>query len=533
MTEIQQSLPEELPSLVRGYCDDQLDESQLLRLERLLRANPENQRYFLDYVDIHARLCWEARSSDPVSSTANDSEARLTSRTISGSAWIAICLALSLFLVIAWSAYRVHPTRSAVAPPSDLALATVVRAVGRWGDELEAIHPGYKLEDGIFELPQGVVELEWPSGVQMILESPARLELMDHESVFLHSGRLVTRVPQAGVDFVIETERVRLNDVGTEFGVSVGLSGSTDVQVYEGTVDAQTLGVDGKSESGNRVHAGEAFSFDSTPKKLPFAPDRFLRRFPQSPPKTRSELPFNRSEIETVHAGRADEPPVIDGDLREWNEENAFSVACIAPYADTYHAQGSIRYDDQRIYIAMHVGDPFPMASMADPVNEPEFFWTGGSVILRVGADETLGWPLNAAKRGTHRHGREVDPVRDNSKQVVHIGMWYSKRDQQSQLMLQYGIGCDENVIESDGWQAAYRRDPDGLGYTFEYAIDYELLNASRPRPGDVWPSTLAIHWSDQSGRTCMGRLVEITNQSEIPFQTFDAATWGKLVFDP
>ncbi len=533
MTQSPNLISDELKDLVARYCDDQLTDAQLNQLEDLLRANPDHQRFFLDYVDIHARLCWEARSSGDLEAALNDSPHRTIADAVPRSVWIATALALSVLIVLVWSPWQRRPASSTVSPPPDLALATVVQAVGRWGDQLEAVHPGYQLKDGIFELPQGVVEIAWPSGVHMILESPARLELLDGDAVFLHSGRVVTRVPQAGVDFVIETDRVRLKDAGTEFGVSVGLNGSTDVQVYEGAVDAQTLGPNGQSQPGSRLQAGEAFSFDSTPKKLPFAPERFLRRFPETPPKSKTELPFNRSRIESVHAQLAKQPPTIDGDLREWNQTKAFQVACLAPYDEAYRAEGTIRYDQDRIYIAMHVSDPSPMTSMADPFNEPEFFWTGGSVILRVGANDNLGWPLNAAKKGTRRRGRPIDSAKDTSNQVVHIGMWYSKPQQRSQLMLQYGIGCDENTLPSEGWQGAYRRDPDGLGYTFEYAIDYKLLNASPPKPGDVWPSTLAIHWSDEAGRTCMGRLVEITNQDQLPFQTFDAATWGKLVFQP
>ncbi|EAQ81701.1 FecR domain-containing protein [Blastopirellula marina] len=530
MSKLNPHTSDELVSLARGYCDERLDAAQVRRLEELLRNNPENQRRFIGYLDLHARLCWEARSGEPILAEPNVPKPTTRRTGVPRAVWFSAAIAVSLLMGFAWWTFRIHP---ATPPMHAIGLATVVRAVGRWGDDLETIRPGLKLENGVFELSQGVVELAWPSGVRMILESPTRLELVDHQKVILHTGRVVTRVPASGVGFVMETERVRLVDLGTEFGVSVGLSGATDVQVYEGAVDVYSHAFQGNVSQDNRLSAGEAYSFDKTSRALPFAPERFLRTFPKTPRKTKTELAYNRSEIEMIHVRRTAQPPVIDGNLEEWDLSEAFTAACIEPYAATYHAQGMIRYDDQRIYIAMHIADPAPMASMTDPEKEPAFFWTGGSVVLRVGADNQLGWPLNASKPGTPLRGRQRDPAKDASRQIVHIGMWYSKPQEVSQLILQYGIRCDEQVLASEGWQGAFRRDADGLGYTLEYAIDYELLHASPPQPGDVWASTLAIHWSDQDGRTCMGRLLEITHQSQTPFRTFDAATWGKLVFDP
>ncbi|MEW4564830.1 FecR domain-containing protein [Bremerella sp. JC770] len=533
MNEKHSNNSDELLALASKYCEESLDDSGTRRLEELLRGNPDNQLVFLGYLDLHARLCWEARSSDPVADSPSELRLQEKPAILRGRSWIPAAIALSLLVMLTWWTFRIPPNANPIPPSQDLAVATVVRAVGRWGDELKTVSPGYQLKSGIFELSQGIVELEWPSGVRMILESPARLDLISSDRVFLHTGRLVTKVPPAGVGFVIETERVRLVDLGTEFGVSVGLSGSTDVQVYEGAVDAHTRTVNGTRVPGSRLHAGEAFSFDGAPKKLAFAPDRFIRRFPATHPDPKTELPYNRSEIEAIHAVRLDQPPVVDGDLREWNDPHSFSAACIEPYDDTYRVRGMIGYDDKRLYVAMHVADPAPMANMMNAEAESQFFWTGGSVILRVGADDALGWPLNASKERKLPPGRIRDPIKDSSHQVVHLGMWYSKEQQASQLMLQYGIRCKLHMLATEGWQGAHRRDPDGLGYTFEYAIDYDLLNASPPQPGDVWPATLAIHWSDEAGRTCMGRLIEITNPDEVPFLTFDAASWGKLVFEP
>src|SRR5262249_53149725 len=46
----------ELQRLLSALCDDQLSESQHVRLEDLLRDDPECRRLYLEYVDVHARL---------------------------------------------------------------------------------------------------------------------------------------------------------------------------------------------------------------------------------------------------------------------------------------------------------------------------------------------------------------------------------------------------------------------------------------------------------------------------------------------
>ena len=89
----------------------------------------------------------------------------------------------------------------------------------------------------------------------------------------------------------------------------------------------------------------------------------------------------------------------------------------------------------------------------------------------------------------------------------------------------------DRRCARTDG--KPFRKDADGLGYTMEYAIDLTWLHVDRPpRPGDVWPANLNVHWSDRDGRTCMGQLNEIAHLGKQPHKTFDASTWGKLIFD-
>ncbi len=195
-----------------------------------------------------------------------------------------------------------------------------------------------------------------------------------------------------------------------------------------------------------------------------------------------------------------------------------------------YYIQGMIACDDRRLYVAAHVGDPAPMASMVDYDQEPDYFWTGGAIVLRMAAGGSFSWPLDAVRPRDPAAGNAR--LRDLSDQISHMGMWYSKRLGRAELVMQYGMDCHGQVLNPEGWEGAFHADSDGLGYTMEYAIDFSLLHAAAPRPGNIWPANLIVHWSDGAGRTCMGQLTEIANLREQSFNAFRAKTWGKLRFE-
>lgn len=99
-----------------------------------------------------------------------------------------------------------------------------------------------KVGDGVgtqrLQLAGGLVELKFGRGATVIVEGPAEFEVLGPERAFLHRGKIVTRMPKGTKGFIIDSPRGRLVDQGTEFGVSVGASGDTEVHVLEGKVDA-------------------------------------------------------------------------------------------------------------------------------------------------------------------------------------------------------------------------------------------------------------------------------------------------------
>ncbi|MCA1561103.1 MAG: hypothetical protein LC804_12835 [Acidobacteria bacterium] len=150
-----------------------------------------------------------------------------------------------------------------------------------WAEGQRRLESSERIPPGRVQIAGGFLELALTSGVHLILDGPADLELRRGNECFLHRGRVVARVPEAARGFMLESARGRLIDLGTEFGVSVGDDGSRmEVHVLDGLVEATAAGQD----AAMRLRENEA---------VRFTPD-IARRIPSNPTAFVTDLP-NRS----------------------------------------------------------------------------------------------------------------------------------------------------------------------------------------------------------------------------------------------
>ncbi len=247
---------------------------------------------------------------------------------------------------------------------------------------------------------------------------------------------------------------------------------------------------------------------------------------------------YNRSRFDAVRVLYAPAKIKVDGDLSDWDRSGAFYSACLPPYHESYYVEGMMMYDANYLYVGAHVGDPAPMRSRMDPQADPnEYSWRGGSVIVRLATDPALGWPLKGVgpQEGDSKHPQLGHRPEDVSDQIVHLTMWYHEPTGKARLHLTYGMDFHGERFDAGGWEGAFKKDPNGLGYTLEYAIPWSLLNAKDrpPRAGDVMAANWTVHWSDEEGKLSRGHLVEITNLQAQPFRFLRGETWGKAVYGP
>lgn len=107
-------------------------------------------------------------------------------------------------------------------------------------------------------LESGRVRCGFAIGADLILQGPAECEILGPMKIQVVRGRATLRASERAQGFTIITEQGQVIDLGTEFSVDVGKSGSVEVVVFDGAVDADFGG------EMRRVEMGQAMRVDAT-----------------------------------------------------------------------------------------------------------------------------------------------------------------------------------------------------------------------------------------------------------------------------
>lgn len=118
----------------------------------------------------------------------------------------------------------------------ELAIAWLVNAQNcKWSEG----EPAGDMQAGkVLTLERGLAEVRFQCGARVVLEGPARLELLSGKSARLMCGKLTARVAAPATGFEVVSPQGKVIDLGTEFGIAVSEAGATEVYVFEGKVEA-------------------------------------------------------------------------------------------------------------------------------------------------------------------------------------------------------------------------------------------------------------------------------------------------------
>ena len=117
------------------------------------------------------------------------------------------------------------------------AVAWLVNAQNcRWSDDVNPV--GDMRAGRVLTLDRGLAEVTFRCGARVVIEGPARLELLSESAPGWSAAGSTARVPGPAAGFSIVSPQGKVIDLGTEFGVAVSDGGATDVFVFEGTVEA-------------------------------------------------------------------------------------------------------------------------------------------------------------------------------------------------------------------------------------------------------------------------------------------------------
>jgi ferric-dicitrate binding protein FerR (iron transport regulator) len=241
-----------LRDLIEGYLNGTLDETRLGDLEGRLRADPEARRYFVRYARLHTDLHRELRARQAservldVIGLPTPGPDRLRWR---GPALAAIAAGLLAAVALGW--WGVRGISGSRAESTVAWLVNAQNCTWAGGDP-----PGELRVGTAVHIDRGLAELHFRCGARIVLEGPANLELVSDTSARLVTGRLTARVPPEASGFEILSPQGRVIDLGTEFGVSVGDGGTTEVVVFEGKVEAHPA--DGPGAGGVSVVSNQS-----------------------------------------------------------------------------------------------------------------------------------------------------------------------------------------------------------------------------------------------------------------------------------
>ncbi|MCK4998886.1 MAG: FecR domain-containing protein [Anaerohalosphaera sp.] len=282
-----------------------LDEESLRHLEELLENNPLAAEYYIEVLWTHIGL----NSMEGISSlqeTENKEfdedlwQALLQQEKTAPGIWIEKPTEKSVepeliktvkpeHKISRFSIYTLTLSAAAILLFVAMVLFSPVRPIvgvltdsinSGWVDMKNVPTRGDVLRQGTLTLTSGIIEITFDKGARVILEAPAKIELIDTNKIFLIEGKLAAKVPPEAYGFTVATHNALIRDVGTEFGVIITSKGM-ETHVFDGAVEFYSGSDSDTSKKGSLLYAGQALEVDLYGEKMiQMREQLFIRRFP-------------------------------------------------------------------------------------------------------------------------------------------------------------------------------------------------------------------------------------------------------------
>ena len=129
----------------------------------------------------------------------------------------------------------------------------------RWGEHQISVGYGSLLHVGqVLDLKEGLAEVTFENGARMVLEGPSTFLVPGDDRATLLSGRMSAAVPRTAAGFTVCTNRLSINDAGTQFGLVAYANGGSEVHVFEGPLLAHAIDTRGQEVGSVELSATEA-----------------------------------------------------------------------------------------------------------------------------------------------------------------------------------------------------------------------------------------------------------------------------------
>lgn len=214
---------ERLHARMAELLEDRLGPEGEAELHDLLSSSPEARALYGQYLELHADLA--LRTTEPAAVERPVPAARR-------SRWAVPLTVAAMLLVGIWLGWQGGTHRR----------APLGRIVSVEGSATARYAPGPLHAGELAVAGDGRLRLEMSSGARVTLPGGGRVEVVDPKMVRLIRGQVVVDVPERAIGFRVVTASADVVDLGTEFGVSVDETGSTEVHVFRGVVVTRSFG---------------------------------------------------------------------------------------------------------------------------------------------------------------------------------------------------------------------------------------------------------------------------------------------------
>jgi len=236
--------------LIDELLDGSISDADFLRLEAEMRVDPEVRQAYYTRLKLNNALKIEVGRLVEETDTLTISFWRRHAQLLAAVA------AIGLFAFVGLSGWKMGRLGATQENADTEPLATGFAILAEYSDTTWLNHSPFQrgdlLPQGPIKLGSGIAELEFFSGVTVIVEGESEFEIHSPMEMTVTKGRMRALVPTAARGFKVSTAAGDVIDLGTEFALEVSPDGA-EMHVLQGEIewhpnsDEKQLLIDGES----------------------------------------------------------------------------------------------------------------------------------------------------------------------------------------------------------------------------------------------------------------------------------------------
>lgn len=233
----------------------------------------------------------------------------------------------------------------------------------------------------------------------------------------------------------------------------------------------------------------------------------------------------NKADHSEIHVVPTPGKVGIDADLGDWDLSGAIDLFIDEASRETHSARLAMMYDEDFLYLGGRVKDPTPLRNAHSFAGDPGMAWNADAIQVRFLANPDL------KSSASLMSGGRMPP--EEQQFVNHVTLWHSTSDDRPGYHASYTLNFKDPTLNPAGVVAAYKKDADDKGYTFEYRIPWKVLRAPRPlRAGDEVQAQFQVHWGNDMGTSVRVGMTDLRKAASGDLGYMGPGSWGKAVIE-